>query len=113
MLIIFVLHFDYWVGWQALDHVIAEAKQHGVRLLLSLVNNLQAYGGKTQYVKWAWEEGIGLSASNDSFFFDPSIRGYFKNYIKVTSLPTSFFPENGLVPRKHLVVSINTCKHLV
>ncbi|CAL5404007.1 unnamed protein product [Camellia sinensis] len=40
----------------ALDHVIAEARQHGVRLLLSLVNNLQAYGGKTQYVKWAWEE---------------------------------------------------------
>ncbi|KAG2712426.1 hypothetical protein I3760_04G125100 [Carya illinoinensis] len=68
--------------FQALDHVIAEARQHGIRLLLSLVNNLQAYGGKTQYVKWAWEEGIGLSASNDSFFFDPSIRNYFKNYIK-------------------------------
>ncbi|KAM4103887.1 hypothetical protein ACJW30_06G112700 [Castanea mollissima] len=68
--------------FKALDHVIAEARQHGVRLLLSLVNNLQAYGGKTQYVKWAWEEGIGLSASNDSFFFDPSIRSYFKTYIK-------------------------------
>ncbi|KAG6722606.1 hypothetical protein I3842_03G169300 [Carya illinoinensis] len=68
--------------FQALDHVIAEARQHGIRLLLSLVNNLQAYGGKTQYVKWAWEEGIGLSASNDSFFFDPTIRNYFKNYIK-------------------------------
>lgn len=67
--------------FKALDHVIAEARQHGLRLLFSLVNNLQAYGGKTQYVKWAWEEGIGLSASNDSFFFDPSIRKYFKNYI--------------------------------
>ncbi|KAK2980076.1 hypothetical protein RJ640_000185 [Escallonia rubra] len=68
--------------FKALDHVIAEAGQHGIRLLLSLVNNLQAYGGKTQYVKWAWEEGVGLSASNDSFFFDPSIRHYFKNYVK-------------------------------
>uniref|UniRef100_A0A7N1A3E8 mannan endo-1,4-beta-mannosidase n=1 Tax=Kalanchoe fedtschenkoi TaxID=63787 RepID=A0A7N1A3E8_KALFE len=68
--------------FQALDHIIAEARQHGVRLLLCLVNNLQAYGGKTQYVKWAMEEGIGLSASNDSFFFDPSIRQYFKNYVK-------------------------------
>lgn len=68
--------------FQALDHVIAEARQQGVRLLLSLVNNLQAYGGKTQYVAWAWEEGIGLSSSNDSFFFDPSIRLYFKNYVK-------------------------------
>ncbi|CAM8992540.1 hypothetical protein QQ045_007584 [Rhodiola kirilowii] len=69
--------------FQALDHIIAEARQHGVRLLLSLVNNLQAYGGKTRYVKWAMEEGIGLSSSNDSFFFDPSIRQYFKNYVKV------------------------------
>ncbi|KAL5538847.1 hypothetical protein UlMin_043742 [Ulmus minor] len=68
--------------FQALDFVIAEARMHGIRLLLSLVNNLQAYGGKTQYVKWAWEEGVGLSASNDSFFFDPSIRGYYKNYVK-------------------------------
>ncbi|CAK9314764.1 unnamed protein product [Citrullus colocynthis] len=68
--------------FKALDHVIAESRQHGIRLLLSLVNNLQAYGGKTQYVKWAWQDGVGLSSSNDSFFYDPSIRIYFKNYIK-------------------------------
>ncbi|XP_002517909.2 mannan endo-1,4-beta-mannosidase 2 [Ricinus communis] len=73
--------FDEGV-FQALDYVIAEAGRHGVRLLLSLVNNLKAYGGKTQYVKWAWEEGIGLSSSNDSFFFDPTIKRYFKNYVK-------------------------------
>ncbi|MBA0766129.1 hypothetical protein Gotri_015197 [Gossypium trilobum] len=65
----------------ALDYVIAEARQQGIRLLLSLVNNLQPYGGKTQYVNWAWQEGVGLSSSNDSFFFDPSIRKYFKNYV--------------------------------
>ncbi|XP_019437008.1 PREDICTED: mannan endo-1,4-beta-mannosidase 2-like [Lupinus angustifolius] len=68
--------------FKALDYVIAEARQHGIRLLLSLVNDLNAYGGKNQYVKWAWQEGIGISSSNDSFFFDPSIRSYFKNYIK-------------------------------
>ncbi|GAV70414.1 Cellulase domain-containing protein [Cephalotus follicularis] len=69
-------------AFKALDYVIAEARQHGIRLLLSLVNNLQAFGGKTQYVKWAWQEGVGLSSSNDSFFFDPSIRRYFKNYVR-------------------------------
>ncbi|XP_022862509.1 mannan endo-1,4-beta-mannosidase 2-like isoform X2 [Olea europaea var. sylvestris] len=68
--------------FRSLDHVIAEARKHGIRLILSLVNNLQAYGGKTQYVQWAWEEGVGLSASNDSFFYDPSILRYFKNYVK-------------------------------
>lgn len=69
--------------WQALDYVIAEAGQQGIRLLLSLVNNLEGLGGKPQYVKWAWQDGVGLSSSDDSFFFDPSIRSYFKNYIKV------------------------------
>ncbi|PNX93620.1 mannan endo-1,4-beta-mannosidase [Trifolium pratense] len=73
--------FDEQV-FQALDYVIAEAKQNGIRLLLSLVNNLQPYGGKSMYVKWAWQDGVGVSPSNDSFFYDPSIRSYFKNYIK-------------------------------
>ncbi|GAB2285370.1 Mannan endo-1,4-beta-mannosidase 2 [Dionaea muscipula] len=73
--------FDEQV-FKALDHVITEARRSGIRLILSLVNNLQVYGGKTQYVKWAWQEGIGISSSNDSFFFDPSIRAYFKNYVK-------------------------------
>ena len=68
--------------FKALDRVVAEAARHGVRLLLSLANNLEAYGGKTQYVRWAWEEGVGLTASNDSFFFDPAIRDYFKVYLK-------------------------------
>jgi len=70
---------------QALDRVVVEAGRHGVRLILSLANNLEAYGGKTQYVRWAWEEGVGTSASNDSFFFDPAIRDYFKVYLKVSS----------------------------
>ncbi|CAN1160955.1 Mannan endo-1,4-beta-mannosidase 2 [Linum perenne] len=68
--------------FRALDHVIAQARAHKVRLILSLVNNLQAYGGKDRYVKWAWEEGIGLSSSNDSFFYDPSIKKYFKHYLQ-------------------------------
>ncbi|EPS70897.1 mannan endo-1,4-beta-mannosidase 2 [Genlisea aurea] len=68
--------------FRALDYVIAESGRYGIRLVLCLVNNLKAYGGKTQYVKWAWEEGVGLSSSNDSFFYDPSIRTYFKNYVK-------------------------------
>ena len=58
------------------------------------MNNLQAYGGKTQYVKWAWEEGLGLTSSNDSFFYDPSIRRYFKHYLKVASMPDSFHVQS-------------------
>eukprot|EP00268_Persea_americana_P044241 TRINITY_DN4468_c0_g1_i2.p1 TRINITY_DN4468_c0_g1~~TRINITY_DN4468_c0_g1_i2.p1 ORF type:complete len:428 (-),score=85.50 TRINITY_DN4468_c0_g1_i2:210-1493(-) len=74
-------HFDERV-FKALDRVIVEARKHGIRLILCLVNNLHAFGGKAQYVKWAWEEGVALSSSNDSFFFDPSISKYFKTYLK-------------------------------
>jgi hypothetical protein len=83
---------------QALDRVLVEAGRHGVRLILSLANNLEAYGGKTQYVRWAWEEGVGLSASNDSFFFDPAIRDYFKVYLKVSSPSLSLSLSAGLLP---------------
>ena len=93
---IIVFYFNNFRLWQALDYVIAEARQHGIRLLLSLVNNLQAYGGKTQYVKWAWQEGVGLSSSNDSFFFDPSIRKYFKNYVLVSHHLSSYLDFNYL-----------------
>jgi hypothetical protein len=77
---------------QALDRVVAEAGRHEVRLILSLANSLEAFGGKTQYVRWAWEEGVGLSASNDSFFFDPAVRDYFKVYLKVSSAGSSSSP---------------------
>ncbi|RRT37899.1 hypothetical protein B296_00057896, partial [Ensete ventricosum] len=87
--------------WQALDWVIVEARRHGIRLLLSLVNNLQHYGGKTQYVKWAWDDGFGLSSSNDSFFFDPSIRSYFKIYLKEWIEEMTEFVKT--IDKKHLL----------
>lgn len=94
----------YSLFMKALDRVIEEARRHGIRLILSLVNNLDAYGGKSQYVKWAWEEGVGMSSSNDSFFYDPFIRSYFKLYLKVIHLLISLlywsllsFSRNGLI----------------
>ncbi|KAI8558584.1 hypothetical protein RHMOL_Rhmol04G0106500 [Rhododendron molle] len=87
--------------FKGLDHVIAEARQQGIRLLLCIVNNLKAYGGKTQYVNWAWEEGIGLSSSNDSFFYDPSIRIYFKNHVKDWIEEMSMFVKS--IDKKHLL----------
>ncbi|XP_051135276.1 mannan endo-1,4-beta-mannosidase 6-like [Andrographis paniculata] len=67
--------------FKALDYVVMEARRHKVRLILSLVNNLKAYGGKTQYLQWAEAVGINVS-SKDSFFSDPSIKAYYKSYVK-------------------------------
>lgn len=68
--------------FQGLDYVIVEARKHGIRLILSLVNNLKAFGGKAQYVKWAQEAGINVSYSTDSFFSHPIIKDYYKAFVK-------------------------------
>ncbi|PKI66395.1 hypothetical protein CRG98_013197 [Punica granatum] len=67
--------------FKGLDYVIVEARRNRVRLILSLVNNLDAYGGKAQYVRWAREAGLNVS-STDSFFAHPTIKDYYKAYIK-------------------------------
>ena len=73
---------------QALDYVIVEARKNRIRLILSLVNNLRAFGGKAQYVRWAEEAGVTnvSSSSDDSFFSNPTIKDFYKAYIKVIVL---------------------------
>ncbi|XP_073152465.1 mannan endo-1,4-beta-mannosidase 6-like [Henckelia pumila] len=68
--------------FKALDFVLVEARRHRVRLILSLVNNLNAFGGKAQYVKWAEEAGANVTSSRDPFFSDITIKGYYKAYVK-------------------------------
>ncbi|KAG0502766.1 hypothetical protein HPP92_002838 [Vanilla planifolia] len=66
---------------EALDFVVSEAKKYKVRLILCLANNWEAYGGKAQYVKWANAAGLNLT-SDDDFFSDPTVIGYYKDYVK-------------------------------
>lgn len=96
---------------QALDFVIAEAQKHGVKLLLTLVNNLQEYGGKSQYVQWARDAGVdpgGLGLSNDEFFVVPAIRNYYKAHVKVRAVRSSIFIINdlGAVYRRNLQLTL-------
>ncbi|KNA12536.1 hypothetical protein SOVF_125020 [Spinacia oleracea] len=67
--------------FQGLDFVVSEAKKYGIKLVLSLVNNYDDYGGKKQYVEWAKSKGQSLS-SEDDFFTNPLVKGFFKNHIK-------------------------------
>jgi mannan endo-1,4-beta-mannosidase len=70
---------------QALDFVISEARNHKVRLILSLCNNWKDYGGKAQYVRWGKEAGLHLT-SDDAFFSDATIKSYYKAFVKVNVL---------------------------
>ncbi|XP_075507912.1 mannan endo-1,4-beta-mannosidase 6-like [Primulina tabacum] len=67
--------------FKGLDFVISEAKKYKIRLILSLVNNWEAYGGKPQYVKWGLAAGLNLT-SDDDFFSHPTIRNYYKSHVK-------------------------------
>ncbi|CAK7343526.1 unnamed protein product [Dovyalis caffra] len=67
--------------FKALDFVVSEAKKHKIRLILSLTNNWEAYGGKAQYVKWGKAAGLNLT-SDDDFFSHPTLRSYYKAHVK-------------------------------
>ncbi|XP_076928686.1 mannan endo-1,4-beta-mannosidase 7-like [Bidens hawaiensis] len=67
--------------FQALDFVVSEGGKFGVKLILSLVNNFNDYGGKAQYVQWANERGQQIQ-NEDSFFTNSIIKSFYKNHIK-------------------------------
>ncbi|XP_078428545.1 mannan endo-1,4-beta-mannosidase 1-like [Wolffia australiana] len=67
--------------FQGLDFVVAEARRYGIRLILSLANNYDSFGGKAQYVSWARSGGRDLP-DDDAFFIDPLARLFYKNNAK-------------------------------
>ncbi|XP_060674478.1 mannan endo-1,4-beta-mannosidase 6 isoform X1 [Ziziphus jujuba] len=67
--------------FKALDFVVSEARKYKIRLILSLINNWDAYGGKSQYVKWGKAAGLNLT-SDDDFFSHPTLKSYYKAHVK-------------------------------
>lgn len=67
---------------QGLDFVIWEAQKRGVRLILSLVNNVKDFGGRAQNVQWARDAGVAVNGEDD-FYTNPVVKGYYKNHIQV------------------------------
>jgi len=59
-----------------LDYVLHRADQLGIRLILTLVNNWDDYGGMNQYVEWS-----PTASSHDQFYTDTNCRNYYKNHI--------------------------------
>ncbi|KAI8015240.1 Mannan endo-1,4-beta-mannosidase 7 [Camellia lanceoleosa] len=77
----FLFCFCLWIQTKGLDFVVSEAKRYGIKLILSLVNNYENFGGKKQYVDWARSQGQNL-ASDADFFTNSVVKGYYKNHIK-------------------------------
>ncbi|PIA41099.1 hypothetical protein AQUCO_02300122v1 [Aquilegia coerulea] len=75
--------------FQALDFVVSEARQYGIRLVLSFVNNYNDFGGKAQYVQWAKNAGVPIN-SDDDFYTNDVLKKYYKDHVQkvVTRLNT-------------------------
>ncbi|RZC44608.1 hypothetical protein C5167_037554 [Papaver somniferum] len=67
--------------FKGLDFVVAEAKKYQIKLILSLVNNYENFGGRKQYVEWARNQGQYIS-SEDDFYTNPVVKGFYKNHVK-------------------------------
>ncbi|KAL0335217.1 UNVERIFIED_CONTAM: Mannan endo-1,4-beta-mannosidase 2 [Sesamum radiatum] len=70
-----------------------EAAKNKVRLILSLVNNYQDFGGRSQYVDWARNAGVQTS-SDDDFYTNVVVKQYYKNDVKAYQVGTNFICSN-------------------
>jgi mannan endo-1,4-beta-mannosidase len=76
-------------GLRGLDRAVAEARRRGLRLILVLANNHEAYGGLPAYARWA-----GAGRTPEDFFVDTGMQTYWTDY--VSFLLGRINPETGL-----------------
>uniref|UniRef100_A0A7N0UHI3 mannan endo-1,4-beta-mannosidase n=1 Tax=Kalanchoe fedtschenkoi TaxID=63787 RepID=A0A7N0UHI3_KALFE len=67
--------------FKGLDFVVAETRKYRIKLILSLVNNYESFGGKKQYVNWARSRGQSLG-SDDDFFRNQVVKEFYKAHIR-------------------------------
>ncbi|XP_062206416.1 mannan endo-1,4-beta-mannosidase 1-like [Phragmites australis] len=67
--------------FQGLDFVLSEARKYGIKVILSLVNSYESFGGRKQYVEWARQQGQSIG-SDDEFFTNSVVKGFYKNHVK-------------------------------
>jgi len=83
------VYFQYWdgktqsvqyndgeMGLERLDYVLAQAKEHGVKVTLVFTNNWKDFGGMDQYLKW-----FDLQYHHE-FYTDARAKQAYKNYVK-------------------------------
>ncbi len=82
------VYFQYWNsdtnrpeintgenGLERLDHLIADAEQAGIRLILPLVNYWPDFGGMDRYAAWF------QAKSRNEFYRNPNIRDGYQTYV--------------------------------
>ena len=69
----------------ALDRVVFEAGKRGLRMLLALSNNWDAYGGAPAYMTWAAAAGEAIASppapDASPFFTSPFCKAAYKSFV--------------------------------
>lgn len=73
---------DQWLedAFEQLDQVLVLARARGLRLILTLANAWDDYGGVRQYLSWAGLPSQGRAA-RERFFVDTRLRAYYRAHL--------------------------------
>jgi hypothetical protein len=74
---------DRWLDAadRQLDFVLATARAHGLRVIITLSNNWDDFGGIRQYLAWAGLPADGFG-SRDAFFSDARTRQFYRAHLE-------------------------------
>jgi mannan endo-1,4-beta-mannosidase len=67
-------------GFARLDFVVCTAQSYGIKLVINLVNNWEAFGGVGMYVDWI-NQKLSTNLSHDDFYSNNFTKIYFMKYI--------------------------------
>lgn len=73
-------------SFRKLDYIVYRASQLGLRLVFSLVNNWDNFGGMNAYVRWS-----PTAKTHDDFYSDEETRSIFRDYISYLLYRTNFY----------------------
>ena len=68
-------------GPAQLDHVLADARAHGLRVIITLSNYWDDFGGIRQYLAWA-RLPVDPFDARDRFFSDENTRAYYRAHVQ-------------------------------
>ncbi len=64
-------------AFQHVDYVLQQAERHGIRMVFSLVDNWDYYGGMDAYVSHS-----STASSHDDFYTDDQCRQWYREYVR-------------------------------
>ena len=72
------------------DYIMKSAKEHGIKVIITLENYWEAYGGIDKKLSWAGESG-GSHTSRAKYFSNEQCKQWYKDYVKHFAERTNYF----------------------